>query len=272
MKRRALGIVAFLVLATPAPADDQADRPRIGLVLSGGGARGAAHVGVLEVLDELRVPVDCVVGTSMGSIVGGLYAAGMSPEELRHTITETDWASMFRDRPDRAHRYFRRKQDDIDFPVRYKLHLDRGSARLPLGVLQGQRLTNRLDRFELLLDPPEDFDRFPIPFRAVATDLETGEAHVFDRGSLARAQRASMSIPGVFRPVEIDGRRYVDGGVVANLPVGALRDAFDVDVVLAVDISTPLSEDDAESYLAVVRRMMRFLTQGNVERDRARLG
>lgn len=269
--RTRLAAVLVAVLLLVSGADRAAERPRVGLVLSGGGARGAAHVGVLEVLEESRIPVDCIVGTSMGSIVGGLYAAGMSPAEIRAAMTGTDWAAIFRDRPDRAHRYFRRKEDDVDFPVRYQLHLDGGEARLPLGVIQGQRLTNRLERFEERLGAGRDFDAFPIPFRAVATDVETGEALVLSRGDLAQALRASMSIPGVFRPVDIDGRLYVDGGVVANLPVGILKESFDVDVVVAVDISTPLRDREIESYLAVVRRMMRFLTQGNVERDRALL-
>lgn len=258
--------------APPATDDDAPDRPRIGLVLSGGGARGAAHVGVLEVLEELRVPVDCVVGTSMGSIVGGLYAAGMSPDELSVAISETDWVAIFKDKPDRSERYFRRKEDDIDFPVRYKLSLEGGVPRLPLGVLQAQRLSNRLERFEETMGAPRDFDEFPLPFRAVATDLQTGDAFVMRDVGLARALRASMSIPGVFRPMEIDGRLYVDGGVVANLPVGIMQEAFDVDVIIAVDISTPLRDQEFDSALAVVRRMMRFLTHGNAQRDRERLG
>ena len=227
---------------------------------------------MLEILEESRIPIDCIVGTSMGSIVGGLYAAGMSPQDLRAAITETDWVSIFRDKPDRQRRYFRRKEDDIDFPVRYKIHFDQGGPRFPLGVLQGQRLSNRLERFEETLGAGSDFDALPIPFRAVATDVETGEPLVIDGGSLAQALRASMSIPGVFRPALIDGRLYVDGGVVANLPVGILRSEFDVDVILAVDISTPLREKEIESYVGVVRRLVRFLTQGNVQRDRARLG
>ena len=256
----------------PTPSSGEGERPRIGLVLSGGGARGAAHVGVLEVLEELRVPVDVIVGTSMGAIVGGLYAAGMSPAELRATITETDWPALFQDRPDRAKRYFRRKEDDIDFPVRYKVYIRDGKLALPLGVLQAQRLGNRLDRYEQMLGAATAFDELPIPFRAVAGDLETGTAVVIRDGSLARSMRASMSIPGVFRPVEIDGRLLVDGGIVANLPVGIMQSEFDVDVILAVDISTPLGEADFESYLTVVRQLVRLMTYSNVQQDIARIG
>lgn len=211
-------------------------RPRIGLVLSGGGARGAAHVGVLEALEEMRIPVDRVVGTSMGSIVGGLYAAGMSPDELRLALTETDWTAVFQDNPDRAQRYFRRKEGDSEFLVRYKLHFDKGSPKLPLGVLQGQRLSNRLEYLDETKAAVDDFDSLPIPFRAVAADLKTGKAVALSKGRLAQAIRASMSIPGVFRPVEIDGALLVDGGVAANLPVSVMLEAFDVDIITAVSV------------------------------------
>ena len=260
------------VVSAPGVDDPDPDRPRIALVLSGGGARGAAHVGVLRVLEEARIPVDVVIGTSMGSIVGGLYATGMSPDDLETALVDTDWEEAFNDRPDRSHRDFRRKQDDIDLVLPYKLRLHGGSMRLPMGLKQAQTLTNLLKTYELWTDAATDFDALPIPYRAVAADLETGEAVVLDRGSLGTAMRASMSIPGVFPPVEQDGRLLVDGGIVANLPV-EIAQSFDPDVIIAVDISTPLEgRKTPDSYLKVIRRLGGLLTKRNVGRDKERLG
>jgi NTE family protein len=196
----------------------------------------------------------------------------MGPDELEAALTETDWDEAFDDRPDRSHRDFRRKQDDIDLVLPYKLRLHRGSMRLPMGLKQAQTLTNLLKTYELWTDATTDFDALPIPYRAVAADLETGEAVVLDRGSLGTAMRASMSIPGVFPPVELDGRLLVDGGIVANLPV-EIAQSFEPDVVIAVDISTPLEgRKTPDSYLKVIRRLGGLLTKRNVGRDKDRLG
>ena len=259
--------------ASAAEADtDAGHRPRVVLVLSGGGARGAAHVGVLRVLEEARVPVDAIVGTSMGSIVGGMYAAGMSPDELEQALVDTDWEAAFDDRPDREDRDFRRKQDDIDFVLPYKLRLQGGVMRLPMGLRQAQTLTNLLKVYDLRAAGVDRFDDLPIPFRAVAADLETGDAVVFDHGDLSVAMRASMSIPGVFPPVVIDGRQLVDGGIVANLPV-EVGQSFEPDIIIAVDISTPLEgRRTPDTYLKVVRRLGGILTKRNVARDKERLG
>ncbi|MGE0639808.1 MAG: patatin-like phospholipase family protein [Thermoanaerobaculia bacterium] len=241
------------------------------LVLSGGGARGAAHVGVLRVLEEAHVPVDWVVGTSMGSIVGGLYSVGLGPDEIEAALVDTNWERVFVDRPPRAERYFRRKQENADFLVQYHLDFKQGKPQLPLGLLQAQKLENLLKYYEVLWAAGSDFDRFQIPYRAVATDLANGEAVVIDHGSLATAMRASLSIPGLFPPVPLDGKLLIDGGVVANLPVEIAR-GFDPDIVIAVDISTPLEgRDDPTSSLEVVKRLTGFLTHGNVARSIAGL-
>jgi NTE family protein len=270
--------LALLTLALPALAGDrsapqpQPERPRIGLVLSGGGARGAAHVGVLKVLEEYRIPVDYVAGTSMGSIVGGFYAAGMSPEELEQVLSHTDWIDLFQDKPDRGRRYFRRKEDDADLLIAPTLHLKKGRPRFPLGLIHGQKLENMLKLHEERTTNEQDFNRFPIPFRAVAADLDTGEAVVIDRGSLATALRASMSIPGVFPPVPAEGRLLIDGGVAANLPVHVAQ-KMGADIIIAVDISTPLKRDhDPESYASVFARLSGFLISDNVAREKALLG
>ena len=265
------GLLALLSLSVPEVASASQERPRVVLVLSGGGARGAAHVGVLRVLEDARVPIDAVVGTSMGSIVGGLYAAGMSPDDLETAIVDVDWEAVFTDRPPRSQRYFRRKQDDLDFLVRYRVHLKGGRPKLPLGFLQAQKLESLLKFYEITTDFSSDFDRLRIPYRAVATDLADGEAVVIARGSLATAMRASMSIPGLFPPVPFDDRLLIDGGVASNLPVEAALELAP-DVLIAVDISTPRDlEVDPGSSIAVIRRLTQFLTKGNVDRSKAKL-
>lgn len=246
--------------------------PGVVLVLSGGGARGAAHIGVLEVMEELQVPVDMVIGTSMGSVVGGLYAAGWTPEQLEGVITTVDWIGVFSDAVPHRDKSFRRKQDDADFLVRGSIRFADGRPYLPLGALQGRRIELLLGSLELQTARIRDFDRLPIPFRAVAADLGTSEAVVLDHGDLATAIRASMSIPGAFAPVKMDGRLLVDGGVAANLPVRVARE-LGAQRIIAIDISSPLRPDaEAHSLFSVMRRMTAFLTSGNVAVDRAAIG
>ncbi len=239
--------LALLPAAPPAFAQDAADeRPRIGLVLGGGGARGAAHIGVLRELERLQVPVHAIVGTSMGAIVGGLYAAGRTPAELEELILSLDWRDSLRDKPGRRELPFRRKQDDAAYPIQFELGLRDGRLTMPRGLVQGQRLGNVLHEMTGSTAGIRDFDRLPIPFRAVASDIGSGEAFVMGDGDLTATLRASMSVPGVFAPVEIDGRSLVDGGLVGNLPIEITRETrFDghaVDVIIAVDVEFPLYE------------------------------
>jgi len=263
--------------AQPAPvaasgAGPAAARPRIGLVLSGGGARGAAHIGILKVLESLRVPVDAIAGTSMGAVVGSLYASGMSAAEVEQLIGSIDWQDAFRDRPPRETLIFRRKQDDREFLVRAPIGLRGGSLRFPRGLIQGQKLNEMLRAAMLGVAGVGDFDRLPIPFRAVATDLSTGAPVEFARGDLATAVHASMAAPGVFAPVEIDGRMLVDGGLVENLPVEAVR-AMGVDVIIAVDVSSPLrAGQELDSALAVSNQMISILMKRETARSLALLG
>ena len=246
-------------------------RPRIGLVLSGGGARGAAHIGVLEVLEELRVPVDVVSGTSMGSIVGGLYAAGLSPEELGDVIQSVDWVRIFNDKPDRQALSFRRKEDDRNFLTNMRLAFKNGGFFVPPGVVEGQKLEYLLRTITLGEKGVARIEELRLPFGAVATDIRTGEAVVLSRGTLATAQRASMSIPAAFSPVEIDGRLLVDGYLANNLPIDVARD-LGAEVVIAVDISTPLSEVDTDtSALGINAQASVFATQANQQLQKDRL-
>ncbi len=222
-------------------ATDQ--RPRIGLVLGGGGARGAAHIGVLKTLERLRVPVDFIAGTSMGSVIGGLYATGMTAGEIESQMIDLNWSELFSDQPNRTERRFRRKRDDDLDLFGPKLGYKAGELILPGGVLAGQKVNLLLKRVTLGQTHQENFDQLPIPFRAVAADIISGQQVVLGAGDLAMAMRASMSIPGAFSPVSLNDQLLVDGGIVNNLPVQIARD-MGADVIIAVDVGTPLFERD----------------------------
>jgi NTE family protein len=242
-----------------------ASRPKIGLALSGGGARGAAHIGVIRVLEENNVPIDYIAGTSMGSIVGGLYSAGMSPDEIETALGDIDWDGVFDDRPPRSDRSYRRKRDDDLYLFRFKPGFNNGEIDLPRGVVQGQKIDLELSRFVMPVATVDDFDNLMIPFRAVAAEIATGEEVVIGTGNLATAIRASMSIPGGFAPAVRDGRLLVDGGIANNLPISVVRD-MGADIVIAVDISTPLlEEEEIGSVVEILGQLTGLLTRRNVE-------
>ncbi|MEM7410650.1 MAG: patatin-like phospholipase family protein [Myxococcota bacterium] len=266
--RTAACILAMVALAGAASAEE---RPRIGLVLGGGGARGLAHIGVIETLESLQIPIDFIAGTSMGAVVGGLYASGLSPAELRSAVLETDWADVFEDSTRRQHLTFRRKQDDRNFLAKARLGIRDGEIAFPRGLLEGQKL-NLLLRILTLHVTERDFDALRIPFRAVATDIASGEVVILREGDLPRAIRASMAIPGVFEPVDVDQRVLVDGLVAMNLPVAPVRDA-DVDVVIAVDVGTPIDPDVApEDLFGIADQVVNILTRRNTDEQIALLG
>jgi NTE family protein len=246
-----------------ADTDEQSPRPRIGLVLSGGGARGAAHIGVIEVLEELHIPVDCISGTSMGSIIGGLYAAGYSPEEMKSEIAAIDWVDAFNDKPPRKNINFRRKEDDRRSLFALELGIGKGGIKLPAGLLAGQKLNFILRRLTLHVRDVDDFGGLYVPYRAVATDLETGNAVVIGSGQLADAMRASMSIPSVFAPAEIDGRLLVDGGMAMNLPVEVAQEMC-ADVIIAVDVGTPPGELEHKGIFGVASHSISVMSKRNV--------
>ncbi len=225
-------------------------RPTIGLALSGGGARGLALIGALKVIEELHIPVDCIAGTSMGAIVAGLYAVGMSPAEIEETMTGMDWEDLFTDSRKRSERAFRRKQDDGAGFFNFELGLHRMRPVMAAGFVSGQKMTFGIRIPFIHTSADQDFDDLKIPFRAVATDLETGEMVVLSSGSLFHAVRASMSIPGVFAPVILDGRHLVDGGLVRNLPVDVVKQ-MGADIVIAIDVGSPLDELDAGSIMSI---------------------
>mgnify|MGYP001245910179 CR=1 FL=1 len=272
---RSLALAAAAVLADPsAQAQDAAPqpnpalgRPRVGLVLSGGGARGLAHVGVLKVLERERVPVDVIAGTSMGAIIGGLYASGMRADEIEAELLKVNWESVFASRVDRQQLSQRRKEEDFEISPLIEFGLRDGEFRAPLGALSGRGLETLLRRYTLPVREVRDFDRLPLRFRAVATDLESGGTVVLDRGDLALALRSSMSVPGVFAPTELDGRLLGDGGLVKNLPVDVAR-GMGADVVIAVNIGTPLAARETLSSVAgLTAQMINILTEQNVQRS-----
>jgi NTE family protein len=246
-------------------------RPRICLVLSGGGARGMAHIGVLKVLEELKIPIDCIAGTSMGAVVGGLYASGMTAAQIDATMRSVDWQEAFRDAPPRRDLAFRRKQDDRNFLVRLPLGLKHGRILLPKGFIQGQKLQETLRQLTLPFSNSTDFNLLPTPFRAVATDLLTGNAVLMDKGDLAIAMRASISAPGVFSPVETQGRVLVDGGLAENLPVDVARDMH-ADILIVSDVSFPLQSRAAlDTALSISNQMLAILVRKDADRQRATL-
>lgn len=243
--------------AAPATA---ADRPRIGLALSGGGARGGAHIGVLKALREQRIPIDFIAGTSMGAVVGGLYASGLDEDEVEAIAREMDWQALFSEDPPRDYRSFRRKRDDDLFLVKQRAGFNRGEVQLPLGLIQGQNIDLFLDRVLLPVSQVDDFDDLPIPYRAVAAEIESGRAVVLGEGSLSRSIRASLSIPTAFAPIRINGRLLVDGGIAQNLPIQTARE-MGADIIIAIDISTPLDEEAAlTSLLSITGQLSGFLT------------
>jgi NTE family protein len=256
--------------AAPGPGAP-AGRPKIGLVLSGGGARGAAHVGVLKVLEELRVPVDLIVGTSMGSIVGASYATGMSVAEMERALPKINAEVLVSDEGPRADKTMRQKADDLIPYLIPELGIDKDGIVLPKGLITGIALEGEL-RDLVQVTTVRSFDDLPIPFRAIATDIGTGEMVVLKDGSVVRAIRASMSVPGAVSPVQIGNRQLVDGGLVRNLPVDVAR-ALGADLVIAVNLGTPLLRpEEITSIVSVTGQMINILTEQNVQRSLNELG
>jgi NTE family protein len=266
---RAVRLAALLLacaLATAAHA-----RPKVCLVLSGGGARGAAHVGVIKVLQEMRVPIDCITGTSMGSIVGAAYASGTSTAEMEKVISEMSLAGIVREKPPRQDLAFRIKEDDRTILLGPELGLtDKLEVIPPKGIVSGVALETVLRRLSKV-QGYRRFDELAIPFRAVATDLVTGKPVVFSDGDLANVMRASMSVPGVIAPAEIEGRLLIDGGLTDNLPVDVAR-RMGADIVIAVNLGTPLlRREELTSLIGVTAQMVNILTEQNVQASLAAL-
>jgi NTE family protein len=256
----------------PAPASQVPLAPRIGLALSGGGARGLAHIGVLKVLEEMRVPISCVTGTSMGAVVGGAFSSGRTPTQMEETVLKTDWDAVFSDRPPRQEVSIRRKADDYKTLIAPEFGVNKDGLALPKGIIAGLSIESY---FRALIGPGRDsadFRQLPVPFRAMASDIVTGDAVVLERGSVAQAMRASMSVPGAVAPVEIGGRLLVDGGISNNLPIDEARKLC-ADVVIAVNISTPpLKREEITSALSVSLQLVNLLGKHTVDEQLRSLG
>jgi NTE family protein len=256
---------AFAAAADPDPPQ----RPRIALVLSGGGARGLAHVGVLQVLEQMRIPVDCVVGTSMGALVGGTYAAGVRPGKMREVLDKNDIGLLFDDLPPRADIPQTVRRDDYRPLFDFTLGYNDGQVRLPVGASAGYKfelfLKNLIGRGAAI--GGLDFDTLPTPYRAIATDLETGEMKVFADGDLAKVMRASMSLPAIVAPTQIGEHLYVDGGLLRNLPVDIGRELCG-DIIIAVNLGTPLlKRDKLRSVFDVAGQSVHLMMEQNVRRS-----
>ncbi|HHL4082803.1 patatin-like phospholipase family protein [Burkholderia sola] len=248
-----------------------AGRPSIGLVLSGGGARGYAHLGVLKVLEDNRIPIDCIAGTSMGAVVGGLYASGMAADEMQKRLSEVNLADIAFDVTDRADLPQTSREDERLYINGLTLGFGKKGVKAPVGLVQGNRLQALLANWTAAVPTNQPFDQLPIPYRAVATDLQTGQMVVLDHGSLPLAIRASMAMPGLFAPAEINGRALVDGGLVSNLPVDTARQ-MGANVVIAVDIGSQLRPLDALASPAdVMQQMVGILIRQNVTAQRKQL-
>jgi len=264
-----LSWAVLLLLATLSLPAAPSARPRVGLVLEGGGALGFAHIGVIDYLEQHHIPVDLVVGTSMGGLVGGLYAVGQSPAEIRELTQRIDWDAVLSGRTAFQYLNFRRKEDRIAFPNPLELGLRHKKLNLPAGLNSGHQTGMVIDRATLAYHDNLNFDDFPIPFRCVATDLSIGREKVFASGSIAQALRATMAIPAVFSPVVIDGHVYTDGGAVDNLPVDVARRAG-ADIVIAVYLDPgPVDPASYDSMFAVAARNISIMVSANELRNMA---
>ena len=235
-------------------------RPKIGLVLSGGGARGFAHIGVLKKIEQLNIPIDVVVGTSMGSIIGGLYAIGLTPDEIEKGVQGIDWTVVFNDYARREFRSFRRKLDDQRFSPK-RIGVTSEGLRLSPGLIDGQQIELALDRLAYPGFHITDFDKLRLPYRAIATDIETGDAVILGKGNIAKAMRASMSIPGALPPIKYEGKLLVDGGIGNNVPINVARE-MGADIVIVVDVSAPLAtQDELQTSLGITKQLTAILTR-----------
>lgn len=263
----AMALGGLLIAGSLAQAAETS-RPRIGLVLGGGGARGAAHIGVLEVLEKLRIPVDCVAGTSMGALVSGAYASGLSPAAMRSELAKADWNDMFQDNPPYSEINYRNKAISTRFMPGSETGVTDKGVAYQGGVVSGQKIKlffNRLVNSDL---GERNIESLPLPLSIIATDIGNGDKVVFRDGSLTRAMRASMSVPGLMAPIDHQGRKLVDGGLVDNVPIDEVRSRCQADIVIAVNVGSPLMKaEDVGSLLTVSVQMVNILTEQNVTRS-----
>jgi len=266
-----IGLINIDVLADDHPAK-VSPSPRIALVLGGGGARGAAHIGVLEVLERERIPLACVVGTSMGGLTAGAYAAGLSPTRMREQLDKADWTDLFLDSADYAQLGLRKKRVTRRFLSGTELGVTKKGYQIKPGMISGTKIKLF---FNLLVGADysaRNIEDLTLPLAIVATDIGTGEKFVFNKGSLPLAMRASMSVPGLMTPVDYEGHKLVDGGLVDNLPVDVARELCNPDIIIAVNVGTTLKPaEQVSSLLTVTTQMIGILAKQNVAHSVASL-
>ncbi len=268
---RALFLVCLLAVSSTGMAQTtnptETTRPKIGLVLGGGGALGLSHVGVIQRLEEEGIRPDIVVGTSIGAVVGATYTSGYSGAELSVLVDDLDWENMFADASHRSRLNFRRKQDDVDFPIRLKIGIGKDGLKLPRGAIEGQKLYFELTRLINTRNPGARFSNLDRPFKAIATDLENKETVILSEGDLTRAVFASMAVPGILPPVQIGDHLLVDGGLANNLPISIARQ-MGADIIIAVDLSRPPKlAVDINNVFDVVGQLAAFITLQQAEKE-----
>jgi len=257
-------------LAAPlhSPCQDVQHRPCTALVLGGGGARGGAHLGVIRQLEAQKIPIDLIVGTSIGAFVGGLYASGHSPDEIEKILRTLDWGAGFTDKVSRDEMPLRRSQQRDQYAIRLDIGLGLDGVKIPKGLLLGQAMAELIQNAYGVQSANQQFDQLPIPFRAIATDLRNKETVILAQGSLLAAVQASMSIPGVVQPMRLNGKVLVDGGVANNLPISVAKQ-LGATRIIAVAIDAPLrAESQLDSAFAVTEQLTNFLVRQEVEQQK----
>ena len=241
-------------------------RPRVGLVLSGGGARGAAHIGVLQFLEEEQIPVDCVAGTSMGALIASAWLSGMSPKTMAHELSQVDWSDMFHDAPDFTEVSPHRRSFEYDYMAGAEIGIGQNGLKFPQGVAYGQKIKLFFNHLLKVTHGERTIESLPLPLSIMATDIGTGERVEIKTGNITQAMRASMSVPGLLAPFAINGKKFVDGGLTDNLPIEIVRRRCTPDVVIAVNTGTPIANSaQVESVFDVAGQVINILTEQNVQ-------
>ncbi|MGI2188212.1 patatin-like phospholipase family protein [Shewanella oncorhynchi] len=265
MMRQLLASIILCLCVTPSLA---AERLKIGVVLSGGGAKGAAHVGVLKILEEHNIPVDYIAGTSIGAYVAGMYSLGYSASEVEAIMMGVNWDSGYSDTIPRNILSYRDKQLRDRYNIPLNIGYNEGQVRAPSGLLRGQTMSQLLRQSTDLVQQFGHFDDLAIPYRAVATDLETSLPVVISHGSMVKAMQASATVPGALQPAQIEGKLLVDGGIANNMPVDVVK-AMGADIIIAVDIGSPLvKKDKLDSTIAVLDQLSNFLTNASTAKQK----
>ena len=263
MKHLTLLIAILFAFGTlPSRADNHQPRKKVGLVLSGGGAKGMAHIGAIKIIEEAGIPIDYVVGTSMGSIIGGLYSIGYTPEQMDSMVRKQDWAFLLSDQILRKDMNMQEREADEKYVISVPFNKS-AIQDLTGGLIKGQNISNLFSELTLGYHDSLDFNKLPIPFACVSENIVKGEEYVFHSGVLSTAMRASMAIPGVFTPVRLDSMVLVDGGVVNNYPVNVAKQ-MGADVIIGVDVQSELKPaNELENAGAILSQLIDLMGQDN---------